>query len=171
VTPATPRVARPRLRPLPSGPIALNPGLRASPGFPKPPSVAHNASHRAGKAGWQHSHKPFYFKRGGHRWKRIYYSLPLAGLWYWYWYDLVADDEPAVLVYSDLALPECDEDQDECTIVEESVEGELIAPAILEGRATEEMMDRCADRYQTFDRRTGTFIAYSGERRVCPYLM
>lgn len=171
VAPATPRLARPRLRALPSSSTALNPGLRTNPGTPKPPSIVHNASHKAGKAGWQHRHKPFYFKRGGHRWKRIYYSFPLAGLWYWYWSDVIADDEPAVLVYSDLALPDCDEDQDECTLVEGGVEGELIAPAILEGRATDDMLDRCADRYKSFDRRTGTFTAYSGEKRACPYLM
>jgi hypothetical protein len=170
--PATPRLTRPRLRALPSSPAVLNPGLRRNPGTPKPASIVHNASHKAGKAGWQHHHKPFYFKRGAHRWKRIYYSFPLAGLWYWYWSDVIADDEPAVLVYRDLALPECDEDQDECTIVVEGgVEDELIAPAILEGRVSEDMLDRCAYRYRSFDRRTGTFTAYSGEKRVCPYLM
>jgi hypothetical protein len=167
---ATPRVTRQRLRRLPSPAAAINRGLRASPGFAKPAAVAHDASRRAGKAGFQHRHKPFFFKRGGHRWKRLYYTYPLGGLWYWYWYDVIADDDPAVVVYSYDALPECDEDDDDCSYVEDVSDGELIAPAILEGRATEDMMEQCEDRYRSFVRRTGTYTTYDGEKRVCRYL-
>ena len=31
-------------------------------------------------------------------------------------------------------------------------------------------VERCAARYRSFDRRTGTFLTYGGERRLCPYL-
>jgi hypothetical protein len=48
--------------------------------------------------------------------------------------------------------------------------GVIIAEAIREGRATEAAMDRCAARFRSFDRRTGTYITYGGEVRICPYL-
>ncbi len=164
VTPARPRT-------LPAGTTAFNPGLRRNPGSPKPPAVAHSEARRASKAGWQHHHRPFYFKRGGQRWKRIYYSLPLAGLWYWYWYDVLADDDPVALAINLVVLPECAPDLDECIVSGPDMMGELVAPAIVEGRASPEMLDRCAARYRSFDRRTGTFTAYGGGKRICPYLL
>jgi len=31
-------------------------------------------------------------------------------------------------------------------------------------------VERCAARYRSFDRRTGTFLSNSGQRKLCPYL-
>jgi hypothetical protein len=130
----------------------------------KPAHIQHNPRHKAGKAGWMHRHRPFFFKRAGHRWRRHYYSFLVGGLWYWYWYDVIADADPAAVVYSEAALPDCDLEIDEC------IEPELIAPAILEERATEEAMARCAAGFRSFDPRTGTYVTSRGEVRVCPYL-
>jgi hypothetical protein len=143
----------------------VNKGLRRKPGLSKPASVTHDPKHKAGKAGWTHRHKPFFFKHGGHRWRRHYYSFLVGGLWYWYWYDVVADDDPAAEVYEEVVLPDCSLDIDECT-----EGGTIIAPAILEGRATEEAMEQCRAEFRSFDARTGTYVMYGGEVRVCPYL-
>jgi hypothetical protein len=110
-----------------------------------------------------HRHQAFFFKHGNHRWRRHYYSFLAGGLWYWYWYDVSADSDPAAIVYS--VLPECDPDSDECTESDA-----IIAPAILEGRASEEAMAQCAAEFRSFDARTGTYVRYGGEVRVCPYL-
>lgn len=159
----------PALRKAPANTALINRGLRRSPGWNKPANVQHNARRRAGKSGWAHRHRPFYFKHGGKRWRRHYYSYLVGGLWYWYWYDVVvADTDPAVVIYSDAALPDCDLESDECSELETATV--LIAPAILEGRATEEAMARCRNRFRSFDDETGTYVAYSGEIRVCPYL-
>lgn len=164
------RIVKPTLRPLPSNQLALNPGLRTNPGKLKPAHIVHNENHKAGKIGWQHHHRPFHFRRDGQRWKRLYYALPVAGLWYWYWYDVVAEDDPAALAYGLGDLPECYESEDDCAGVGAPTEGELVAPAIIEGRATEDLMRQCAERYRSFDARTGTFVAYGGDRQICPYL-
>ncbi|WP_334151441.1 BA14K family protein [Hyphomicrobium sp.] len=31
-------------------------------------------------------------------------------------------------------------------------------------------MERCAARYRSFDRASGTFLANDGRRKLCPYL-
>lgn len=36
--------------------------------------------------------------------------------------------------------------------------------------ASADDIDRCRDRYRSFDPATGTFLGYDGERHVCPYL-
>lgn len=48
--------------------------------------------------------------------------------------------------------------------------GGLIAEAIREGRARDSDVDRCAARFRSFDPRSGTYVTYSGEVRICPYL-
>lgn len=158
------RVTRQVTRKAPVNMALVNAGLRRNPGGNKPAHIQHNPKHKAGKAAWMHRHRPFFFKHGGHRWKRQYYTFLVDGLWYWYWYDLEADADPGVVIYSDAVLPDCGLESDEC------VEPELIAPAILEGRASEEAMARCAERFRSFDKRTGTYVTYQGELRVCPYL-
>jgi hypothetical protein len=112
-----------------------------------------------------HGHRPFFFKHDGHRWHRHYYSFPVGGLWYWYWYDDIADEDPAALIYSEVVLPQCDLDSDDCMEPDA-----IIAPAILEGRATEEAITQCTTEFRSFDARTGTYVTYGGEVRVCPYL-
>jgi hypothetical protein len=161
---AVPRSSGNAIRKAPVNVALINSGLRRHPGRSKPAHIEHNPRHKAGKAGWMHRHRPFFFKHAGHRWRRHYYSFLVGGLWYWYWYDIVADTDPAVLVYSEAALPDCDPEIDEC------LEFELIAPAILEGRASEEAMARCAGRFRSFDARTGTYVTSQGEMRICPYL-
>ena len=89
----------------------------------------------------------------------------MGGLWYWYWYDVTADTDPAGLIYNNAALPDCDPEIDECIEPEAS-----IAPVILEGRATEEAMSRCAAEFRSFNAKTGTYVTYRGEVRICPYL-
>jgi hypothetical protein len=142
----------------------INRGLRRNPGGSKPAGIEHNPNHKADKAGWMHRHRPFFFKHGGHHWRRHYYTFLVGGLWYWYWYDVLADDDAAVVVYSDAVLPDCDPEVDAC------VEPEAIAPAILEGRATQEAMADCAAEFGSFNARTGTYVTRKGEVRVCPYL-
>lgn len=159
-----PRVKFQATRKVPANLTLVNSGLRRNPGYNKPAGIKHYAEHKAGKSGWMHRHRPFFFKRGGNRWRRHYYTFLVGGLWYWYWYDVVADADPAAVVYPEYALPECDADGDECT------EPPLIAPALLEGRATQEAIDRCAEEFVSFDPRTGTYATTSGEPRVCPYL-
>jgi hypothetical protein len=34
----------------------------------------------------------------------------------------------------------------------------------------DDAVERCAARYRSFDRRTGTFVTYGGQRKLCPYL-
>lgn len=34
----------------------------------------------------------------------------------------------------------------------------------------DDAVERCEARYRSFDRRTGTFMTYGGERKLCPYL-
>ena len=159
-----PRLVHQAIRRAPANEALVNRGLRRNPGRNKPFNIRHDPQHKAGKSGWTHAHRPFFFKHGGHRWRRHYYSFFIGGLWYWYWYDVEADEDPAVVVYSDGALPDCDPDTDDC------VEPELIAPAILEGRATEDAMARCTAEFRSFDARSGTYVARQGEVRVCPYL-
>ena len=158
------RFKRQTIRKAPVNVALINRGLRRNPGDNKPANIQHNPKHKADKGGWMHRHRPFFFKHAGHRWHRHYYTFLAGGLWYWFWYDVEADDDPAVLVYSDAALPDCDPEMDEC------VEPEVIAPAILEGRATEEAMADCAAEFRSFDARTGTYVTRQGEVRVCPYL-
>ena len=153
------------VRSLPGNLALVNAGSRRNPGFHKPANIVHNPNHKAAKAGWQHGHRPFYFKHGGHRWRRVYYSFLAGGLWYWYWYDVDAGLDTAPFVYSNAVLPDCDPDSDEC--IEPNG---LIAPALLEGRATEAAMQQCAAEFQSFDANTGTYVASTGEQRVCPYL-
>ena len=50
------------------------------------------------------------------------------------------------------------------------VAGALIAGAIRESRASGGDIDRCEESYQSFDRSSGTYLGYDGERHVCPYL-
>lgn len=50
------------------------------------------------------------------------------------------------------------------------IAGALIAGAIREGRASSSAVERCEDRFRSFDRRTGTYTTYGGDTRVCPYL-
>jgi len=158
-----PRIARQPIRKAPANLALINKGTPRNPGRYKPAHVEHNPARKAGRAGWMHRHQAFFFKRGNHRWRRHYYSFLAGGVWYWYWYDVIADSDPAVVVYS--VLPECDLDSDECTEADA-----IIAPAILEGRASEEDMAQCAAEFRSFDARTGTYVRYGGEVRVCPYL-
>jgi BA14K-like protein len=158
------RFKRQAIRKAPVNVALVNSGRRRNPGRNKPANIEHNPKHKADKAGWMHRHRPFFFKHAGHRWRRHYYSFLIGGLWYWYWYDVEADDDPALVTYSDPALPDCDPEIDECT------EPEVIAPAILEGRATQEAMADCAADFRSFDARTGTYVTRQGEVRVCPYL-
>ena len=163
---SVPRLTRPLIRKTPANLALVNSGLRRNPGRNKPAHIQHDAKRKAGKSGWMHRHRPFFFKHGGHRWRRHYYSFVIGGLWYWYWYDLSADADPYVIIYADAALPDCDPESDECI----EPEAALVAPAILEGRATEEDMARCAARFRSFNTETGTYVTYGGEVRVCPYL-
>lgn len=150
-------------RALPANVALINQGLRNKPPGSKPPHVVHNPSRKAGMSGWKHGYKPFHYKHKGKYWRRHYYPVFVGGLWYWYWYDSLYDGEPAV--YEEVVLPECDPDSDDCT------EPQLIAPAIVEGRATQEDLDRCAARYKSFKPETGTYLAAPGSTRVCPYLL
>jgi hypothetical protein len=159
-----PRLKLQATRRVPTNPALVNKGLRRNPGWRKPAGIEHHAHRKAGKSGWMHRHRPFYFKHGGKRWRRHYYTVLVGGLWYWYWYDLLADADPAAADYEEVILPECDPDSDEC------VEPELIAPALLEGRATQEDIDRCAAEFVSFKRETGTYVTFQGQVRVCPYL-
>jgi hypothetical protein len=140
--------------------------MRSNPGRSKPAHVKHHPGHKAGKSGWMHRHRPFVFKHAGHRWRRHYYSFVIGGLWYWYWYDVSVDADPVVVLYADELLPDCDLEGDDCIEPEP-----LVAPAIREGRATPEDMARCAARFRSFDRETGTYVTFGGELRVCPYLI
>jgi BA14K-like protein len=158
-----PRIARQPMRKAPANLALVNKGTPRNPGRYKPANVQHNPAHKAGRTGWIHRHQAFFFKRGQHRWRRHYYSFLAGGLWYWYWYDVSVDSDPDALVYS--VLPECDPDSDDCTESDA-----IIAPAILEDRASEEAMAQCAAEFRSFDARTGTYVVYGGEVRVCPYL-
>jgi hypothetical protein len=80
--------------------------------------VAFNPAHKAARSGWRRSFNPFFFRHGGHRWHRFYYTFLVGGLWYWYWYDVDADQDPQALVYSLDALPDCDPELDECAEIE-----------------------------------------------------
>ena len=160
-----PRIVRQPIRKAPANLALVNKGTPRSPGRYKPAHVQHNPARKAGRAGWTHRHQAFFFKHGNHRWRRSYYSFLAGGLWYWYWYDVSADSDPAAIVYS--VLPECDPDSDECIETESDA---IIAPAILEGRASEEAMAQCAAEFRSFNARTGTYVRYGGEVRVCPYL-
>ncbi|MEZ5923282.1 MAG: BA14K family protein [Hyphomicrobiaceae bacterium] len=51
-----------------------------------------------------------------------------------------------------------------------TVAGLIIANAIRENRARDSDMEACAQRYRSFDWRTGTYLSYDGNRYVCPYL-
>jgi hypothetical protein len=160
-------VTRPIIRKVPEASLAgINSGLRRNPGQTKPAHIQHDPKRKAGKSGWAHRHRPFFFKHAGHRWRRHYYSFLIGGLWYWYWYDLSADADLDAIIYADAALPDCDLESDECT----EPEAALVAPAILEGRATQEDMARCAARFRSFDTETGTYVTYGGDVRICPYL-
>jgi hypothetical protein len=142
----------------------VNRGVRFNPGWKKPPGIVHNPIRKAGKYGWMHRHRPFYFKHGKHRWRRHYYTVLVGGLWYWYWYDLIADTDPGAAVYDETVLPDCEPDSDEC------IDPALVAPAILDGRATEEAMDQCEEEFASFNPETGTYVTNDGEVRICPYL-
>lgn len=37
-------------------------------------------------------------------------------------------------------------------------------------RWSEAALDRCEEQFRSFDRRTGTYTTYDGEKRLCPYL-
>lgn len=79
--------------------------------FAKPPSVIHNPTHRVGRIGAAHAHRPFIFARGGHPFYRRYYLL--HGVWYWY-DDQVPDGDPAFAEEALAGLPVCDENADDC---------------------------------------------------------
>lgn len=157
-------LARQVIRKAPANTALVNRGLLRNPGRNKPANVRHDPQHRAAVSGWMHRHRPFVFRHDGHRWRRHYYSFLVGGLWYWYWYDVVADTDAAAVLYPDAALPDCDLDGDECT------EPSLVAPALLEGRASQEDIDRCAAEFPSFDAATGTYLTGSGDELVCPYL-
>jgi hypothetical protein len=142
--------------------------LRRNPGQNKPPHIQHDATRKAWKSGWAHRHRPFFFKHSGHRCHRHYYSFLVGDLWYWYWYwyDLSADTNPDAIAFADAALPDCGLDSDDCV----DPEAALVAPAILEGRATDEAMARCAARFRSFDPASGTYVTYADEVKVCPNL-
>ena len=112
------RVPLRHLRAVPTNLAVLNKGFRQNPGHNKPAAVAFNPAHKAAQSGWRHSYKPFFFRHGGHRWHRVYYTFLFGGLWYWYWYDDAADSDPQALVYSLDVLPDCDPDADECAEIE-----------------------------------------------------
>lgn len=46
----------------------------------------------------------------------------------------------------------------------------IIAGAIVQGRARDDDVERCAAEFRSFDPRSGTYVTYGGETRVCPYL-
>jgi hypothetical protein len=46
----------------------------------------------------------------------------------------------------------------------------IIADAIHDGRARDDDMQACADRYRSFNWRSGTYIGYDGRSYICPYL-
>lgn len=159
------RLTRQTIRRAPANLALMNRGLKQNPKRYKPASLLHDPKRKAGRSGWMHRHRPFVFKHDGHRWRRHYYSFLVGGLWYWYWYDIIADDDPVALAYSEVLLPDCSLDSDECV-----EPGAVVAPAILEGRATEEDMARCAAQFISFDPSSGTYLTYAGIVRVCPYL-
>jgi len=167
-TTSKPTVTFPTLRKAPADSALINSGVRNNPGYNKPAKIVHNARHKADRSGWEHRYRPFYFKHGGHRWHRHYYSYVVGGLWYWYWYDVIADTDPYAVLYSDAMLPDCDFESDACDEPEPSA---LVAPAILQGRATPEEMQRCADSFLSFNSETGTYVTQGGDVRICPYLM
>ena len=172
ITPLAPKARTPAFRSAgrtirkpPANLALLNSGLRSNPGRIKPVHIQHDPNHKAGKSGWMHRHRPFFFKHAGHRWHRYYYSFLAGGLWYWYWYDVIADSDPAVILYDDAVLPDCDPEIDEC------IEPETLAdPAIPEAGSAEEAMSRCAAAFRSFNAETGTYVTYRGEVRRCPYL-
>ena len=47
--------------------------------------------------------------------------------------------------------------------------GSLIANGLSEG-AAHSAIDRCDARYRSFNRSTGLYTTYGGEKRLCPYL-
>lgn len=51
-----------------------------------------------------------------------------------------------------------------------TIAGAIIANAIREGYARDSDIEACADRYNSFDPETGTYIGYDGRTYVCPYL-
>jgi hypothetical protein len=153
----TARSTRQSVRQPPANLALVNSGLRSNPGRAKPAHIQHHPNHKAGKSGWMHQHRPFFFKHAGHRWHRYYYSFLAGGLWYWYWYDVSADTDPTATLYDDGALPDCDPEIDECIEPEE-------------GAAAGDAMSRCAKAFRSFDPATGTYVTYGGEVRRCPYL-
>lgn len=158
-------MTRPALRRAPTNTALINRGQRRNPGWSKPTNVQHNAKCKAGKSGFAHRHRPFYFKHGSKRWRRHYYSYLVGGLWYWY--DVVADTAPALPF---TAMQNCRNATQRVTIASSLRQTSLVAPAILEGRATEEAMARCRSRVRSFDAEASTYVTYSGEIRICPYL-
>ncbi len=158
----------PASRIAPSNLALSNSGLRQNPGYPKPPNVKFDPRQKADRTGWQHRYRPFYYKHDRHRWLRRYYAYPVGGLWYWYWYDALADTDPFGELYGDAMLANCDPGTDACS---EPALQALIAPAILEGRATPEDISRCQGEYRSFNAATGTFVTHGGDTRICPYLM
>ena len=46
----------------------------------------------------------------------------------------------------------------------------IIAEAIRENRARPTDFERCAASFRSFDPRSGTYVTYGGETRICPYL-
>jgi hypothetical protein len=50
------------------------------------------------------------------------------------------------------------------TVVDDDDDDEEMVVADRDG------MQRCADTFRSFDSRTGTYVTYAGETRLCPYL-
>jgi BA14K-like protein len=46
----------------------------------------------------------------------------------------------------------------------------IIAEAIRENRARPSDFERCAAQFRSFNPRTGTYVTYAGDVRICPYL-
>ena len=116
VTPLAPKARTPIAR---STGQSVRPSLRrtshwsiadcgATPDEPSQLDIQHDPNRKAGRSGWMHQHRPFFFKHAGHRWHRYYYSFLAGGLWYWYWYDVSGDTVRPVTLYDDAALPDCD---------------------------------------------------------------
>ena len=86
----------------------------------KPAFVVHNNYYLAGARGYRLGYRPFWYRYGGFRWYRYYYTVPLAaGGYYWYWHNCTEDEavtnfqvSPAAIVETDVI--DCDPDDDDC---------------------------------------------------------
>ncbi len=92
-----------------AGPTGANVPRAAA--FSKPAHISHNATRKAGTAGFAHSHRPFVFRRAGYVFYRHYYVV--SGVWYFYEAEVEPND-PAFALADDPNTPVCEEDVDEC---------------------------------------------------------